>query len=90
CHGRLRRRPPAVRTRPRNPRAGAGPRPPHTAQSLNNLAINLYYQQEYAAALPLMERAVAIWMQKLGAQHPNTQQAVQSLAAMRRDAEGGG
>jgi Flp pilus assembly protein TadD len=50
-----------------------GPEHPHTATSLNNLALLLDAQGDYAAARPLYARALAIREQMLGPEHPNTQ-----------------
>ena len=50
-------RPSRCATAPGDPRAGAGPGPPDTAQSLNNLAALYYSQGRYAEAEPLCHRA---------------------------------
>ena len=62
-----------------------GAQHPDTAASLNNLAVLHANRAAWTAALPLMERALAIRSQVLGAQHPLTAASVQNLAAMRRD-----
>jgi tetratricopeptide (TPR) repeat protein len=49
-----------------------GPQHPDTASSLNNLALLLKTQGDYAAARPLFERALAIFENVLGTDHPNT------------------
>ena len=43
------------------------------AQSLNNLASLYESQGKYAEAEPLYQRAIAIFLEKLGENHPNTQ-----------------
>ncbi len=45
---------------------------PHTASSLNNLAMLYYTQGKYAEAEPLLQRALAICEQQLGTDHPDT------------------
>ena len=45
---------------------------PHTASSLNNLGGLLHAQGEYEAARPCYERALAIFEEKLGPEHPHT------------------
>ena len=45
---------------------------PDTAESLNNLAVLLWKQGDYAAAKPLYEQALAIRKQVLGERHPDT------------------
>jgi len=53
---------------------------PNTAASLNNLAALYRAQGNYAAALPLYARALAISEQALGADHPNTATSLNNLA----------
>src|SRR5260370_12384263 len=68
-----------------------GPLHPHTATSLNNLAMNYDEQGRYAEAEPLYQRALAIREQQLGPQHPSTvitrRNYVSSLQRMGRKAE---
>ena len=47
-----------------------GERHPDTAASLNNLAVLLQAQGDYAAAKPLYEQALAIHEAVLGERHP--------------------
>jgi len=49
-----------------------GPDHPDTVLSLTNLAVLLMDQGELAAALALLERALAIREQVLGTDHPDT------------------
>src|SRR5262249_54255431 len=49
-----------------------GPEHPHTAASLNNLALLLQGQGDLAAARPLFERALAIREKARGPEHPDT------------------
>ncbi|MBO9313908.1 MAG: tetratricopeptide repeat protein, partial [Chloroflexus sp.] len=60
-----------------------GPDHPDTATSLNNLALLLSEQGEYAAARPLYERALAICERTLGPDHPQTRQARDRLRKLR-------
>lgn len=59
-----------------------------SAASLNNLAVLLEHQQKFDQAIPLIERALAIQEQVLGAQHPDTVQTRASLANMCAAAQG--
>jgi Flp pilus assembly protein TadD len=56
-----------------------GPTHPDTAGSLNNLALLLAVQGDYAVARPLLERALRILEQALGPQHPYTVTARENL-----------
>jgi tetratricopeptide (TPR) repeat protein len=56
-----------------------GPDHPHVATSLNNLALLLQDQGNYAAAEPLYRRAIAILEKTLGPEHPNTKTARKNL-----------
>src|SRR5688500_5046319 len=58
----------------------AGPEHPHTASSLNSLASCLAAQGDFAGALPLRERALAICEKVLGPQHPDTATSLSGLA----------
>jgi tetratricopeptide (TPR) repeat protein len=62
-----------------------GPEHPHTAMSLNNLAILLQAQGDVAAARPLFERALAINEKGLGPEHPQTATSLSNLGRMLRD-----
>jgi tetratricopeptide (TPR) repeat protein len=53
-----------------------------TALGLNNLAELLRMQGEYATARPLYERALAIYEQVLGPQHPNVATLLNNLAGL--------
>ena len=53
---------------------------PDTALSLNNLAVLLEAQGDYAAARPLYERALAIRKRVLGEGHPDTATSLNNLA----------
>jgi tetratricopeptide (TPR) repeat protein len=55
---------------------------PHTAASLNNLALLLKAQGDFAGARPLYERALAIREKALGPEHPNTAQSLNNLALL--------
>ena len=46
---------------------------PDTAGSLNNLALLYYAMGRYQSAEPLYLRALEIWFNRLGENHPNTQ-----------------
>jgi tetratricopeptide (TPR) repeat protein len=52
--------------------------------SLNNLALLYDNQGKYSEAEPLYKRALHIWEQSLGSQHPNTQQVRQNYADLLR------
>ena len=58
-----------------------GPEHPHTAMSLNNLALLLRDQGDFAGARPLFERALAIREKALGPEHPDTATSLNNLAA---------
>ena len=58
----------------------AGPDDPATATVLNELAIFHYGQGEFAAAEPLLRRALQIREKALGAGHAQTAQALNNLA----------
>ena len=55
---------------------------PLTATSLNNLGLLLYAQGEYESARPYYERALAIFEERLGANHPHTQTVRGNLARL--------
>ena len=55
---------------------------PHTASSLNNLGGLLLAQGEYEAARPYYERALAIFEEKLGPEHPQTKIARGNLDSL--------
>ena len=58
-------------------------RHPDTATSLNNLALLLEVQRDYAAARPLYEQALAIRKEVLGAwRDPDTAQSLNNLAML--------
>lgn len=59
-----------------------GPEHPATAASLNNLAVLLHDQGDYAGARPLYERALAIREKALGPEHPATATSFSYLAAL--------
>ena len=59
-----------------------GERHPDTATSLNNLALLLRSQGDYAAAKPLYEQALAITKAVLGERHPDTATSLNNLAAL--------
>ena len=61
-----------------------GPAHPHTATSLNNLALLRQAQGDLAGALPLYERALAIHETALGPAHPDTAASLNNLAALRQ------
>ena len=61
-----------------------GPEHPDTAQSLNNLAVNAYYQDDLPAAERLMIQALHIRTARLGPDHPDTQSSRRSLAAIQQ------
>jgi hypothetical protein len=56
---------------------------PITATSLNNLAVLLQDQGDFAGARPLFERALAIWEKALGPDHPDANRARANLAFLR-------
>ena len=62
-----------------------GPEHPHTATSLNNLALVLKDQGDLAAARPLYERALAIDEKVLGPEHPDTAFDLANLGLLLRD-----
>ena len=62
-----------------------GPEHPHTANSLNNLAVLLKDQGDFAGARPLFERALAIKEKALGPEHPDTATTLDNLAYLLRD-----
>jgi Flp pilus assembly protein TadD len=55
-----------------------------TATSLNNLAALYESQGKYAQAEPLYVRALAIYEQQLGAEHPGTATSLNNLATLYR------
>jgi tetratricopeptide (TPR) repeat protein len=55
---------------------------PSTGTSLNNLAVLLRAQGDYAGAKPLYERALAISEKALGAEHPSTKIIRENLAGL--------
>ncbi len=59
-----------------------GPDHPATAESLNNLAILLKHQGDYAEARRLYERAVATYERRFGPNHPDTATALGNLALL--------
>ena len=67
--------------------AALGKDHPDYATRLNNLAVLFAHQGRWADALPMAEKALAIWQAALGDQHPDVENARQSLAAMRAAAE---
>ena len=54
------------------------------ASPLNNLAILYVDQGKYAEAEPLYQRALHIWEQAFGAEHPYTRTAVKNYAILLR------
>ena len=62
--------------------ARLGPDHPHTATSLNDLAVVLRDQGDLAGARGLHERALAIYEARLGRDHPDTQRGRRNLAAV--------
>jgi Tfp pilus assembly protein PilF len=50
-----------------------GPTHPEVANSLNNLGWLYYDQGKYADAEPLLQRALNIFEEVLGSEHPTTQ-----------------
>jgi tetratricopeptide (TPR) repeat protein len=59
-----------------------GPEHPDTATSLNNLALLLQDQRDFAGARPLYERALAIREKTLGPEHPDTATSLNNLAGL--------
>jgi tetratricopeptide (TPR) repeat protein len=59
-----------------------GERHPHHAASLNNLALLLRLQGDYAAARPLFEQALAICKEVLGERHPDYATSLNNLSAL--------
>ena len=62
-----------------------GEQHPHTAGSLNNLALLYESQGQYEKAEPLYGQALAICINILGEQHPNTQIVLSNYARFRRE-----
>ena len=52
------------------------------ATSLNNLALLYRAQGQYEKAAPLHERALAIWEQALGPEHPHVATSLNNLALL--------
>ena len=61
-----------------------GPEHPETGRSLNNLALLLQDQGDFAGARPLYERALAIYEKALGPEHPRTAASLNDLANLLR------
>src|ERR1019366_2998202 len=59
-----------------------GPEHPHTAASLDHLALLLEDQGNLVGARPLCERALAIREKVLGPEHPFTAESLSNLAGM--------
>jgi tetratricopeptide (TPR) repeat protein len=59
-----------------------GPEDPRLATSLNNLAELYRAQGKLQEALPLYQRALAIWEKALGPNHPDVAQSLNNLAAL--------
>jgi tetratricopeptide (TPR) repeat protein len=59
-----------------------GPEHPHTATSLNNLALLLQDQGDLAGARPLYERTLAICEKALSPEHPDTATSLNNLARL--------
>jgi tetratricopeptide (TPR) repeat protein len=59
-----------------------GPEHPHTATSLNNLAVLRYNSGDLAAARPLFERALAVREKVRGPEHPDTATSLNNLALL--------
>jgi tetratricopeptide (TPR) repeat protein len=62
-----------------------GPEHPHTATNLNNLALLLQHQGDFAGARPLYERALAICEKVIGPEHPLTATSLNNLARLLND-----
>jgi len=62
-----------------------GPRHPHTAESLNNLALLLYDQGDYVSARPLHERALAIRQETLPPNDGLIAESLNNLALVLHD-----
>ena len=62
-----------------------GPEHPDTAASLNNLAVLLRHEGDFAGARPLYERALAIHEKVLGPEHPETANSMSNLAPLLSD-----
>jgi len=61
-----------------------GPHHPHTATSLNNLALLYRAQGKYPEAELLLQRALAIREHELGSDHPDTATSLNNLARLYR------
>ena len=59
-----------------------GERHPEYAQTLNNLAVLLESQGDYAAARPLLEKALALRQEMLGERHPDYALGLNNLATL--------
>ncbi len=57
-----------------------GPEHPDTLTSVNNLAVLLMSQGDYAGAAPLYRRALEARERVLGPEHPDTLNSVNNLA----------
>lgn len=55
------------------------------AKRLNEQARKLYNQGQYAAAIPIEERALAIREKVLGKEHPDVAQSLNNLALLYQD-----
>jgi tetratricopeptide (TPR) repeat protein len=62
-----------------------GPEHPHTAEGLNDLALLLWTQGDFAGARPLCERALAIREKVLGPEHLDTAHSLNNLAFLLQD-----
>jgi S1-C subfamily serine protease/thioredoxin-related protein len=58
-----------------------GPEHPDTANSLNNLAVNLAFQGKHSQAEVLLRQALAISRKAQGEQHPDTAKILNNLAS---------
>ncbi len=74
CQPRLYRRSLAIREK------ALGPDHPDVAQSLNNLALLYYHQEEYEKAAEAFERIIAIDEKALGPDHPSLAQHMKNYA----------